>query len=421
VATDVQAPVAEIDSASVDGANRRFYSRFPYPEPPMTFPRLEDRGFDTVMLNQSLGDFSHRTIPRDARIWVAGCGTNQAIYTALAFPDATIVASDLSPAALELSRRHALSLGIDNLSLRQESLNEVRYQDDFDYIICTGVIHHTADPAKALANVARALRRTGVLELMVYNRFHRTFTTAFQEAVRTLAAEEGGEASYQCQMHVARALLEVEPLATRPDVKMLHGLDDAAFADLLIQPVERSYSVEGLAALAAGCGLELTLPRLSRIDRIDGHSWTLGVRPADLRDRIHQLPDIGRWHVVNLLRLERSPMLWFFARHRSPSGDGRYERRVNEAFLDRPFVRAATRLRNYLRQADGTYTPASVTVPYPPPPDGDLIRSVLRQADGRRPLAAVLSEAGVDVSNHDAVSDVRIQLTTSLCPYLRAA
>ena len=44
---------------AVDAANRDFYATFPYPWSPMSFPRLDDPDFERVMLNQSIGDFSH--------------------------------------------------------------------------------------------------------------------------------------------------------------------------------------------------------------------------------------------------------------------------------------------------------------------------------------------------------------------------
>lgn len=62
----------DTNTEAVDATNREFYGNFPYPPRPMTFPRLEDPEFETVMLNQSLGDFDHRTVPTNAKIWVAG-------------------------------------------------------------------------------------------------------------------------------------------------------------------------------------------------------------------------------------------------------------------------------------------------------------------------------------------------------------
>lgn len=80
-------PLSAQDSATIDSANREFYAKFPCPRPPLTFPQLEDPNFETVMLNQSIGDFTHKTISNHANIWVVGCRTNQAVYTALRFPN----------------------------------------------------------------------------------------------------------------------------------------------------------------------------------------------------------------------------------------------------------------------------------------------------------------------------------------------
>src|SRR5436190_18810300 len=61
---------------SVDHLLAKFYRRYPWPWQPIKFDYLEDANFGINMLNQDIGDFTHRTIPSDARIWVAGCGTN---------------------------------------------------------------------------------------------------------------------------------------------------------------------------------------------------------------------------------------------------------------------------------------------------------------------------------------------------------
>ena len=59
------------------GNTEEFYAKeFPYPWPPMSFPRLEDPDFEEMMLNQSLGDFNHGRMPANANTWVAGCGAN---------------------------------------------------------------------------------------------------------------------------------------------------------------------------------------------------------------------------------------------------------------------------------------------------------------------------------------------------------
>ena len=92
---------------SVDGLLAKFYRSFPWPWQPIKFDYLEDTDFSINMLNQDIGDFTHRTVPRNAKIWVAGCGTNQALHTALKFPHASVVGSDLSSKSLELCAKNA--------------------------------------------------------------------------------------------------------------------------------------------------------------------------------------------------------------------------------------------------------------------------------------------------------------------------
>jgi len=406
---------------AVDVANRDFYSRFPYPWPPMSFPRLEDPDFEAIMLNQSIGDFDHRTIPADAKIWIAGCGANQAVYTALRFPRATILGSDLSPTSLATTERNAKTLGITNLTLRQESLNDVTYREEFDYIMNTGVITIMPVPEKPLSNIARALRPNGVLELMVYNRFHRTFTTAFQKAVRTITRHKGRVSSYEEELAVAKAIAATEPMASSHHMWPFRNVHDSKFADALIQPVELSYTVESLNALVSGCGLELMLPSYDQFSQSMNALWTMKFSTGELQEQFDALPDVIRWQVANLLLLDKSPLLWFYVRHRSSEPDARFEVSVREEFLNRRFVRARTGLTNFVRKAtDLNYKPASSATNYPFTPKADLIRDIVERTDGSLKMRDILSDLGVDTTDHKVVTDIRVQTTTSLCPQLRA-
>ena len=170
-----------VSPQQVDEENASFYNRFPYPWQPATFDYPNDPGLYARLVNQNLGAYDRNVIPVDADIWVAGCGTNQGIYTGLRFPGATVVGSDLSANSLTLSAKIAGQIGLRNLELREESINQGRYSECFDYVICTGVIHHNADPALTLRKLAQSLRPSGVLELMVYNRYRRLLPQAFRK------------------------------------------------------------------------------------------------------------------------------------------------------------------------------------------------------------------------------------------------
>lgn len=409
-------------SEAADAANQAFYERFPFPWPPMTFTRLGQPDFETLMLNQSIGDFTNRRIPANARIWVAGCGTNQAVYTALRFPKAKVYGSDLSSTSLSICERTAQSLGITNLTLRQESLNSVSYQADFDYIICTGVVHHNSDPPGVLEKIARALRRAGVIELMVYNRFHRTFTTAFQKALRLITRHNSRCPTYDEELEVVKALAMSQPMASSGHLAAFRDANEPQLADALLQPVERSYTVESLNEMVAACGLELMLPCYTHLDYANGRVWTIQFSTSVLQEQVDALPNAVRWQIANLLLQEKSPLLWFYLQHREEPPGNYYEDEVNKRFLDMKFVRASTTRQNYVRsEHEIKYNLSSLSVPYPAKAHNHLVQRFVDLADGRLTGMQMLTDLGIDPVNRKAVTDMRNQTTTSSFPYLRPA
>jgi SAM-dependent methyltransferase len=420
--TDINYPNKSVTTTVelVDATNRDFYSRFPYPWPPTSFPRLERTDFESIMLNQSVGDFDHHTIPAEAVIWVAGCGTNQAVYTALKFPQARVIGSDISPTSLEMAQLNAKKLNISNLELREESLNNVTYSEAFDYILNTGVIHHNANPRLPLKNVARALKADGVLEIMVYNQYHRIYISAFQAAVRTMYSDQPVP-SHDAQFEIAKALATTEPVASNPYMVAMKYSSETEFADAFIQPVEFSYTVSSLRELLNSCDLELVLPCSNQYDRSARRAWSIQFGNSELQEKYSVLPDVARWQLANLIFTESSPMLWFFARHRRNCKDRRFELSVNEEFLNRTFTRPSTKLTNYFRgPSDLNYRSSSLSVPYPGRPQDPLLERILGRVDGKSPMRVILRELGVDLSNLKCVTDIRVQSTTSLSPYLEA-
>ena len=404
---------------SVDDLNAEFYGRFPYPWSPAKFDYVHDPDFHTVMLNQALGNWGIRTVPADAKIWVAGCGTNQAIFTALKFPRASVLGSDVSPTSLEICAATARQLGIRNLELKQESLNHVSYTGRFDYLICTGVIHHNAEPRTTLERLARALKPTGVMELMVYNRFHWIIPVAFQQAIRTLG--EGQD--FETELSLAKRII-----ADIPKGLLLSGYlsryegdsPEAMIADELLQPVLYSYTVESLADMAESCGVELMLPCLNQFDKATGNfSWNMNFHDSALKETYDSLPDRRRWQIANLLLLESSPMLWFYLRRADSGTERKTERQVCQEFLDAIFVRAATTQSNFLRDGEGKYFLSPNAVPYPIAPPDLAVRRIADAVDGKSTMREIFARLGLEANFHNT-NEARMRLTTPEYPYLKS-
>lgn len=398
-----------------------FYRRFPWPWPPMQWEAVEEPDFERRMLNQSLGDWDNRTVPPQASIWVAGCGTNQALHTALKFPGATVIGSDVSSASLGLCRRNAEQLGVTNLTLREESINDASYVGAFDYVICTGVIHHNEDPQFTLGRLARAMRPNAVLELMVYNRFHRTLSSCFQKAIRLLS---GGTVDFETDLAMARRLVEQFPARNQlaDMVQEFKEGSESDFADLLIHPVEHSYTVESLGRLLAACGLEYALPCVTSYGRFCAPSvlWAMRFPDPDLQARYDALSDATRWQVTNLLQYDQSPLLWFYLRRTDAETPRRTEQQINAEFLRRTFERTQTRRRLFVRDDAGAYQPSARLRAHPSAATDPFARRVLDALEPGQPMATVFRTLRIPTTLA-SVHEARVKLTTSEFPYLVAA
>lgn len=421
IKTDEDNLVLASSTNYVDDLNAQFYGRFPYPWRPAQFNYLLDPDFETVMLNQDLGDWQHRTIPRQPKIWVAGCGTNQAVWTALRFPTAAVTGSDLSVPSLELAARSARELQLTNLELRNESINQVDYVEQFDYVICTGVIHHNAQPQAVLKKLAGALKPTGILELMVYNRYHRIITTAFQKAIRILTGKKSAS-NFDLELTLVRRMIENFPIQNVVSA-MLHeyrGGPEASLADSLLQPVEQSYTVESLDCMANDCDLEILMPCINKFDRARRtFSWNMEFDDALIQEHLDVLPDISRWQVANLLLLDKSPLLWFYLQRNDSGRARKSEREICEEFLDTTFIRSTTRQGRYKLGADDVYEPLSGTVEFPRTPANQLLERIIDLADGITSMRQIFRRLDIEPV-FQKINQARIELTTSTSPYLRA-
>lgn len=413
----------EHDAAEIDRINNDFYSRFNYPWVPLYLPSYSDSRFWSNALNQDLGYWSHERLPEDLSIWVGGCGTNQAILTALKFPAARVVGSDVSTESLNTCARIADQLGVTNLTLREESLNEVNYEEAFDYVICTGVIHHNADPALPLRNLKRALKPRGVLELMVYNYYHRIQTTAFQKAIRLLGGQ-GNRPNIDTELPLTLELIGSfpKPCQMQDFLYQQRTLPEAAVADSLLQPVEYSYTPHSLNQLANDCGLHLLTYCLNQFDKASGNTdWWMPFETPEQQAAYQQLDDLDRWQVTNLLLGEQSPMLWFYLQREDAPEAVKTNSTLNQGFLDTCFVPARTQVRNHVLKEAGRYQAAAQTLPYPAPvtPVDPLAAQVFAQCDGSRPIRDIIAGLGRQL-HPGQVDALRLALCTSGYPYLQA-
>lgn len=233
-----------------------FYDRHPYPPPIDDLDRYADAWSDGTRQRVDHHLMWPARPPRDDhRILIAGCGTSQAAKYAIRYPQAHVVGIDVSSTSIEhtrqLIKRHELS----NLELRELPIEQVDQLDGaFDHIVCTGVLHHLADPDAALRALGQVLAPEGALSAMLYAPYGRTGVYMIQEYCRRL-----GIGTSPADIEDLQASLREIPLG-HPLSHLLRDTPDFrdadALADALLHPRDRSYSVPQVFDFLERAGLK---------------------------------------------------------------------------------------------------------------------------------------------------------------------
>jgi SAM-dependent methyltransferase len=295
------------------------------------------------------------------------------------------------------------------------------YDEEFDYIICTGVVHHNARPDITLNKISRALKRNGVLEFMVYNYYHRLLPTACQKAIRNFYDVSSG-------IDLDLELKLVKNLVSDFKYKNLMGnflrshigISEAEMTDNLVQPLEYSYTVESLNKLAGACNLEILSHCLNQFDVSNkAFSWNMNFENNYLKDYYNSLPDVKRWQIYNLLMFNESPMLWFYFQRNDADFERKTERQLCAEFLETSFRKSSIFLNNYILKPDGNYRLAEVPMKYPEENtiEDPVTRKIFAAVEPGYKMKDIFSQLKISPDFYE-VNNTRLKLTTSGCPFL---
>jgi SAM-dependent methyltransferase len=236
-------------------AVRAFYERHPYPAPLDNLDRHREL-YRNPKRRQAWSLLLWPTgAPRPNRqILVAGCGTSQAAVYALREPDAQVTGIDISDTSLRHTRHLQQKYDLRNLDLFRLAIEEVgKLGQTYDQIVCTGVLHHLADPEIGLQALRNVLSPDGAMQLMVYAAYGRAGIYMMQEYCRLLrigpTAEELGELGA-----TIGGLSADHPIAG-VSRKAKDFTYPAALADALLHPQDRAYTVPQLYAWLTHSGL----------------------------------------------------------------------------------------------------------------------------------------------------------------------
>jgi SAM-dependent methyltransferase len=235
----------ETDSALLGVAEevRDFYDHYPYPRPIDSLEKYRRLWQDPQRRRADYHlAWPARLYKEDLSILIAGCGTSQAAKHAVRWPAAQITGIDVSARSVccteELKRKHNLQ----NLQAHQLAIERVsELEASFDQIVCTGVLHHLADPDVGLRALRGVLKPDGAMHLMVYAPYGRTGIYMLQEFCRRTGIH-ATDADIRNLIEALGALPPGHPLENllreAPDFRQ-----EAALADALLHPQDRAYSI----------------------------------------------------------------------------------------------------------------------------------------------------------------------------------
>ena len=252
---------------AVSAAVQRQYEESPYPRWIRAAPASPMAGIAAYLR----AEFPSATIGERAEngrldILIAGCGTGQqSIAAAQRFPDARVLAIDLSLTSLGYAVRKSREAGA-TIEYGQADITGFAPADrSFDVIEASGVLHHLADPMQGWSALLRLLKPGGFMRLGLYSELARTDIKAAQSLISVRGIESTPDA---IRRYRQEAMSSVDPryagIVGSPDF-----YSTSACRDLLFHVQEHRLTLPQIGAFLRQnrltlLGLELDAPILAK-------------------------------------------------------------------------------------------------------------------------------------------------------------
>ncbi|MDX1917470.1 MAG: class I SAM-dependent methyltransferase [Rickettsiaceae bacterium] len=187
------------------------------------------------------------------RVLVAGGGTGDCstyMGEQLKNNNAEVVYLDFSTTSLNIAKARAEARGLRNIKFINESIFNIPKLNlgKFDYINCSGVLHHLSSPDEGLAILKNCLKPSGGMGLMVYAKYGRTAIYQVQDLMKIINEDAS---SRQKEVENAKIILNSMPptnwyMRSRDLIQDVENYGDIGIYDLFLHKQDRCYSIPEL-------------------------------------------------------------------------------------------------------------------------------------------------------------------------------
>ena len=153
-----------------------FYKNNPFPN----YQGKEDRMslIDHFSKNTYLQDLISK-IGFGKKIIEVGSGTSQLSNLIALMTNNNVIAFDATYNALKLGKDFADKNYIHNIRFVQGyivNINKLFNLNDFDFVFCSGVLHHTSEPFENFMKITEILKENGQIIIGLYNKYGRLYS-----------------------------------------------------------------------------------------------------------------------------------------------------------------------------------------------------------------------------------------------------
>ncbi len=202
--------------------------------------------YDDELFTQSVALFKERWLANgeDANFFVGkrcldvGCGGGRYSFAMALMGAESVVGVDISESGLEDAKRRGARLGFSNVIFQQASALELPFPAGaFEFVCCSGVLHHTPGVERGLTEIQRVLKPGGSVYLLLYG--------------------SGGLFwPLNCLMRAFAALLGQDELECAVERAGYAASKRRAVLDDLFVPILETYSKERIGQLLRDAGFQ---------------------------------------------------------------------------------------------------------------------------------------------------------------------